>query len=86
MGPRLPPPGKRIQTMAEWPEWWKVEWALFKVEKDINKRRQQWDAWSREFKTCAIKTAGGWRRDELIMWQRQDLEAAARADAAISRA
>ena len=85
-GSQASPPGKRVQTMKEWPEWWKDEWALFKVEKDENKRRQQWSTWSKEFKTCAIRAAGGWRRDELILWQRQDLEAAARANAAASRA
>ena len=72
--------------MREWPEWWKDEWALFKVEKDDTKRRKQWDAWPQELKTCAIRAAGGWRRDELILWQRQDLETATRANAAVSRA
>ena len=85
-GSQSMPPAKRIITTGEWPQEWHNEWALYWSQPELHRRRQVWDRWPKEFKTCAIRRAGGYKREELQKWQTEDLAASARANAAELRA
>jgi hypothetical protein len=81
-GSQSMPPAKRIITTGEWPQEWHNEWELYWSHPEPHQRQQVWARWPKQFKTCAIRRAGAWRREEMQKWQMADLAAAARANAA----